>query len=58
MAHEPPKSRPQTPQPRRIANPQPDSSVYGGQWGGGDQPPADVGKPDRPQPIRPQRKEK
>ena len=53
MAQDPPKSRPEPPQPRRTGNPQPDSSVYGGQWGGGDNPPpAEPGRPDRPEPIR------
>jgi hypothetical protein len=33
MANPPPKSRPEPPAPQRPANPQPDDSVYGGEWG-------------------------
>lgn len=58
MAQDPPKSRPEPPKPRRLANPQPTSSVYGGQWGGGGgaQTPDQTGQPDRPAPIEPTRK--
>lgn len=59
MAQDPPKVRPEPPPPDRVANPQPGSSVYGGRWGGGDQPtPGETGQPDRPEPIRPPSKQK
>ena len=53
-----PKTPPPTPQPGRVANPQPDASVYGGRWGGGDNSPGETGQPDRPEPIRPPSKQK
>jgi hypothetical protein len=53
-----PKTPPEAP-PRRVANPQPGSSVYGGRWGGGgDNSPGETGQPDRPEPIRPPSKQK
>ena len=59
MAKDPPKVRPEAPRPDRVANPQPGSSVYGGQWGGGGQPSAGkTGQPDRPEPIPPPGKPK
>lgn len=59
MAQEQPKSRPEAPRPRRVGNPQPGSSVYGGQWGGGGkQDPGKTGQPDRPEQIRPPSKSK
>jgi hypothetical protein len=52
MANPQPKSRPEPPRPERAANPQPGSSVYGGQWGSsGKQNDEQTGKPDRPGPI-------
>jgi hypothetical protein len=59
MAQEQPRSRPEPAEPsRRPGQPKPPESVYGDQWGSsGKQGDGEKGQPDRPEPIRPTRKQ-